>query len=150
MHPLPIVKRVSVMKPHKSRLLGIVKGGCICTPSVEFLHTPSSKTGHGNLKIGQRSLYVPVSSIHLYANNSSNPKVSTLPIFTNRGLPSCITHRMDAFPNDSLQRKRDPKRRIWRVESLYVNFTEATINKRLRHRRQIFCFSLQIKNRQKR
>ena len=58
--PLPIVKRVSSMKPHKSRLLGIAK----CTPSVEFLHTHSGKIGHGNL-------YVPVPDIQLHVNNSS-------------------------------------------------------------------------------
>ena len=54
--PLPIVNRISATKPHKSRLLGIAKGGCKCTPSVEILHTLARKTGHENLKLGHGKL----------------------------------------------------------------------------------------------
>ena len=48
--PLPIVKRVCAEKPHKSRLLGIAKGGAnappqsiFCTPSTQKLDTRIEK-----------------------------------------------------------------------------------------------------------
>ena len=56
--PLPIVKRVSAVKPHGTRLLGIAKGGAFAPPRSRFCTPLATKTGRENLKIGHGKLDV--------------------------------------------------------------------------------------------
>ena len=66
--PLPIVKRVSAMKPHKSRILGIAKGGAFAPPWSRFCTPLPAKTGHGNLNIRQSFYFLyPVHCSYLLA-----------------------------------------------------------------------------------